>query len=140
MSTLGVVTDAMAEAAAGQYPAREAASVLWPLYLATVTTGTSNGRILTDREARHQVAGILAWAVGQAPAGAARAAERVRERLPQPVTEVDAAEFAAWNASAKTCNNASILPKPKLSFAFQGSGLLLPFYSGVVQALQDRCA
>ena len=54
--------------------------------------------------------------------------------------KVDAAEFAAWNASAKTCNNASILPKPKLSFAFQGSGLLLPFYSGVVQALQDRCA
>lgn len=96
MSTLGVVTDAMAEAAAGQYPAQEAANVLWPLYLATVTTGTSTGRILTDREAKHQFAGILAWAVGQAPAGAARAAERVRERLPQPVTDVDAAEFGGW--------------------------------------------
>ena len=33
--------------------------------------------------------------------------------------KIDAAEFAAWNASAKTCN-ASVLPKPKLSFAFQG--------------------
>ena len=54
--------------------------------------------------------------------------------------KIDAAEFAAWNASAKTCNNASFIPKPKLSFAFQGSGLLLPFYSGVVQALQDRYA
>lgn len=54
--------------------------------------------------------------------------------------KIDAADFAAWNASAKTCspNNASFVPKPKLSFAFQGSGLLLPFYSGVVQALQDR--
>jgi len=53
--------------------------------------------------------------------------------------KVDAAEFSAWNASAKTCspNNASFVPKPRLSFAFQGSGLLLPFYQGVVQGLQD---
>ena len=29
------------------------------------------------------------------------------------------------------------MPKPPLSFAFQGSGLLLPFYFGVVQGLQD---
>ena len=52
--------------------------------------------------------------------------------------KVDAAEFRAWNASAKTCSNASLIPKPRLSFAFQGSGLLLPFYQGVVQGLQDR--
>lgn len=52
--------------------------------------------------------------------------------------KIDAAEFRAWNASAKTCSNASLIPKPKLSFAFQGSGQLLPFYQGVVQGLQDR--
>ena len=54
--------------------------------------------------------------------------------------KVDAAEFRAWNASAKTCspNGAPAAPRPRLSFAFQGSGLLLPFYQGVVQALQDR--
>lgn len=97
MSTLGVVTDAMAEAAAGLYPARDALKELWPLYRATVTTGTSTGRVLTAREAKESFAGILAWAIGQAPANAARAVERVRDRLPQPqvsVLEVDGKDDA----------------------------------------------
>lgn len=84
MSTLGIVTDAMAEAGAGLYPARAALTELWPLYRKTVTTGTSSGRVLTTREAKESFAGILAWAIGQAPANGARAVERVRERLPQP--------------------------------------------------------
>lgn len=84
MSTLGVVTDAMAEAAAGLYPGREALKVLWPIYRTTATTQTSSGRVLTNADAKHEFAGILAWAIGQAPANAARAVERVRERLPQP--------------------------------------------------------
>ena len=84
MSTLGVVTDAMAEAAGGLYPAREALNALWPIYRTTVTTGTSTGRILTTKEAKESFAGILAWAVAQAPAGASRAVERVRERIPPP--------------------------------------------------------
>lgn len=92
MSTLGVVTDAMAEAAAGLYPARDALSALWPIYRTTVTTGTSTGRILSAGEAKASFAGILAWAVGQAHAGADRAIERIRDRIPPPqigVLEVD---------------------------------------------------
>lgn len=84
MSTLGVVTDAMAEAAAGLYPARDALKTIWPIYRKTVTTGTSTGRILTTKEAKDSFAGILAWAIAQAPAGAQRAVERVRERIPPP--------------------------------------------------------
>ena len=84
MSTLGVVTDAMAEAAAGLYPAREALTALWPVYRKTVTTGTSTGRVLTAKEAKDSFAGIIAWAVGQAPAKAAAAVERVRDRMPPP--------------------------------------------------------
>ena len=84
MSTLGVVTDAMAEAAAGLYPARESLKALWPIYRATATARTSSGRVLTASEAKREFAGILAWAVGQAPANAGRAVERVRDRLPQP--------------------------------------------------------
>lgn len=84
MSTLGVVTDAMAEAAAGLYPARKALEALWPLYRSTVTTGTSTGRKLTSREAKDAFAGIIAWAIGQAPANAAKAVQRVRERIPPP--------------------------------------------------------
>ena len=90
MSTLGVVTDAMAEAAAGLYPARDALNALWPIYRTTVTTGTSTGRVLTAKEAKDAFAGILAWAVGQAPANAGRAVERIRERIPPPdVSELD---------------------------------------------------
>lgn len=88
MSTLGVVTDAMAEAAAGLYPAREALKALWPIYRRKVTTGTSTGRVLTAKEAKDGFAGILAWSVGQAPANAARAVERVRERIPPPDIDV----------------------------------------------------
>lgn len=84
MSTLGIVTDAMAEAAAGLYPAREALKAIWPIYRKTVTTGTSTGRILTPKEARDSFAGILAWAVGQAPGNAQRAVERIRDRMPPP--------------------------------------------------------
>lgn len=84
MSTLGIVTDAMAEAAGGLYPAREALKEIWPIYRKTVTTGTSTGRILTPKQAKDSFAGILAWAVGQAPANAERAIERVRDRIPPP--------------------------------------------------------
>ncbi|MCB1288448.1 MAG: bifunctional DNA primase/polymerase [Mycobacterium sp.] len=84
MSTLGVITDAMAEAAAGLYPARQALNAFWPIYRTTVTTGTSTGRILTAKEAKDSFAGILAWAIAQAPGNAARAVERVRERIPPP--------------------------------------------------------
>ncbi|WP_343709724.1 bifunctional DNA primase/polymerase [Mycobacterium sp.] len=96
MSTLGVVTDAMAEASAGLYPARRALEALWPIYRKTATTGTSTGRVLTVRKARSDFAGITAWAIGQAPAKAERAAERVRERmsfLNPDVEEVESEEF-----------------------------------------------
>jgi Bifunctional DNA primase/polymerase, N-terminal/Protein of unknown function (DUF3987) len=89
MSTLGVVTDAMAEAAAGLYPAREAMNALWPIYRKTATTGTSTGRVLSAKEAKDSFAGIMAWSVGQAPANAERAAGRVRERIPPNVVEVE---------------------------------------------------
>jgi hypothetical protein len=88
MSTLGVVTDAMAEAAAGLYPARTAIDALWPIYRTTATTGTSTGRILTAKEAREAFAGILAWAIGQAPAHTDAALTRVRERIPPPNIEI----------------------------------------------------
>lgn len=84
MSTLGVVTDAMSEAAAGLYPAREALKAIWPIYRKTATTGTSTNRVMSAKEAKDSFAGILAWAVGQAPAKAASAVERVRERMPPP--------------------------------------------------------
>lgn len=92
MSTLGIVTDAMAEAAGGLYPARDALAAIWPIYRRTVTTGTSTGRTLTAKQAKESFAGIIAWAVGQAPANAQRAVQRVRDRIPPPeigVLEVD---------------------------------------------------
>jgi len=90
MSTLGVVTDAMAEAAAGLYPARDALTALWPIYRKTATTGTSTGRKLTAKEAKDAFAGIIAWAVAQAPTGAQKAVERIRDRIPPPdITIVD---------------------------------------------------
>lgn len=84
MSTLGIVTDAMAEAAGGLYPAREALKAIWPIYRRTVTSGTSTGRVLSAKEAKDSFAGILAWAVAQAPRNANRAVERVRDRIPPP--------------------------------------------------------
>lgn len=87
MSTLGVVTDAMAEAAAGLYPARDALNAIWPIYRTTVTTGTSTGRKLTKREAATSYKGIVAWAIGQAEAGAAKARERVEAKYPTPVID-----------------------------------------------------
>ena len=90
MSTLGVVTDAMAEAAAGLYPARAAKEQLAAVYKATATTGTSTGRKLTDKDAHHEFAGIVAWAVGQAtPEKAAQAQARVEQKLATAVTVVD---------------------------------------------------
>jgi P4 family phage/plasmid primase-like protien len=89
MSTLGVVTSAMAEAAAGLYPARQAADTIWPIYRGTATTGTSTGRVLTAAEARHAFNGILAWAVGQAtPDKAAAAAARLKDKMPDNITEL----------------------------------------------------
>jgi hypothetical protein len=93
MSTLGVLTDAMAEAAAGYYDARTATRTLYPIYRDTVTAGTSTGRILTKTEAKHQYAGIIAWAIGQADAGAAKARERVGEKFPDNVIEISREEI-----------------------------------------------
>ena len=95
MSTLGVLTDAMAEAAAGYYDARTATRVLYPLYRDTVTTGTSTGRILTKVEARASFTGIIAWAIGQADAGETKARERVTEKFRDSFTEVTAEEIVA---------------------------------------------
>lgn len=85
MSTLGVLTDAMAEAAAGYYDARTATRTLYPIYRDTVTTGTSTGRILTKTEARHQYAGIVAWAIGQADTQTPKARERITEKYRDPI-------------------------------------------------------
>jgi hypothetical protein len=93
MSTLGVLTDAMQEAAAGYYSAREAARKLYTPYLATITTGTSTGRILTKREAAQSYKGIVAWAVGQAEAGAAKARERVNAKYRDNVIPVEPEEI-----------------------------------------------
>lgn len=95
MSTLGVLTDAMAEAAAGYYDARTAVNTLYPLYLATVTTGTSTGRKLTKTEARHSYKGIVAWAIGQAEAGAGKARERITDKYRENVIEISADDIAA---------------------------------------------
>lgn len=93
MSTLGVLTDAMQEAAAGYYDALTATRTLYPLYLATVTTGTSTGRVLTKSEAKQQYRGIVAWAIGQAPANPDRARERISSKYREPVIEIDPAEL-----------------------------------------------
>jgi hypothetical protein len=95
MSTLGVLTDAMAEAAAGYYDARTATRTLYPLYRDTVTTGTSTGRILTKPEAKAAFTGIIAWAIGQADAGAAKARERVGGKYGDNVTDVAPEEILA---------------------------------------------
>jgi hypothetical protein len=86
MSTLGVLTDAMGEAAAGFYDARTATRALYPLYAKTVTTGTSTGRILTKHEAAAAYKGIVAWAIGQSAAGAAKARARIETKYAEATT------------------------------------------------------
>lgn len=93
MSTLGVLTDAMAEAAAGYYSARDAANTLYTPYLHTVTTGTSTGRILTKNEAKHQYKGIVAWAIGQAEIGTPKARQRIAAKYQETVIEISAEEI-----------------------------------------------
>ena len=93
MSTLGVLTDAMQEAAAGYYDARTATRALYTPYLATATTGTSTGRVLTRSESKQQYAGIVAWAIGQAEANTAKARERISDKYREPVIEIDPAEL-----------------------------------------------
>ena len=93
MSTLGVLTDAMGEAAAGYYPARQAARELYKPYLATITTGTSTGRILTKREAAATYKGIVAWAIGQAEAGTQKARERISAKYRDNVIEITPEEI-----------------------------------------------
>jgi hypothetical protein len=88
MSTLGVLTDAMGEAAAGYYDARTATRALYPIYLKTVTTGTSTGRVLTKHEAAASYKGIVAWAIGQAGAGAAKARDRIAAKYRENVIEI----------------------------------------------------
>jgi hypothetical protein len=93
MSTLGVLTDAMQESAAGYYDALTATRKLYPPYLKTVTTGTSTGRVLTKSEAKRQYAGIVAWAIGQAEPNIGKAYERINHKYRQPVFEVDSADI-----------------------------------------------
>ena len=50
--------------------------------------------------------------------------------------KVDAAQYA--KLANGTCNPAAKPLKPVTTFAIDGSGLILPFYSGVVQGLQTR--
>ena len=100
MSSLGVLTDAMGEAAAGYYPARQAARELYQPYLATITTGTSTGRVLTKREAAQQYKGIVAWAVGQAETGAAKARERISAKYSDNVIEIAPGEIIEPAAAA----------------------------------------
>jgi hypothetical protein len=88
MSTLGILTDAMAESAAGYYDARTATRTLYPIYLHTVTTGTSTGRLLTKAEARSSYAGIVAWAIGQAEAGTGKARDRIADKYRDNVIEI----------------------------------------------------
>lgn len=95
MSTLGVLTDAMAEAAAGYYDARTATRTLYPIYRDTVTTGTSTGRTLTKTEARHQYAGIVAWAIGQADTATDKARDRITDKYPDNITEIIPEEITA---------------------------------------------
>ena len=95
MSTLGVLTDAMAEAAAGYYDARTATRTLYPIYRDVITTGTSTGRVLTKTEAKHSYAGIIAWAIGQADAGATKARDRISDKYRDNVTEITREEIVA---------------------------------------------
>lgn len=125
MSTLGVLTDAMSEAAAGYYDARTATRALYKPYLATITTGTSTGRVLTKPEAAAAYKGIVAWAIGQAQSGADKARERVTAKYhdnviemtpeeiqgPPPITaELETIEDHFWNArpSLKLIYDASL--------------------------------
>ena len=93
MSTLGVLTDAMGEAAAGYYDARTATRALYPPYRDTATTGTSTGRILTKREAAASYKGIVAWAIGQAEAGTQKARERLNAKYSDNVIEITPEEI-----------------------------------------------
>ena len=102
MSTLGILTDAMSEAAAGYYPARHAARELYKPYLATITTGTSTGRILTKREAATSYKGIVAWAIGQAETGAAKARERITTKYNDNVIEITPEEIVQPPADAES--------------------------------------
>lgn len=52
--------------------------------------------------------------------------------------KIDDAKYAKWAASNATCNPLKKRPLPYENYAFQGSGLLLPYYQGVVAGLQAR--
>jgi hypothetical protein len=93
MSTLGVLTDAMQEAAAGYYDARTATRTLWPPYLHTTTTGTSTGRTLTKHEATTTYKGIVAWAIGQAETGTQKARDRITTKYPDNIIEITAEDI-----------------------------------------------
>ncbi len=98
MSTLGILVDAMGEAAAGYYDARTATRELYPVYVKVATTGTSTGRILTKREAAQSYKGIVAWAIGQADAQKAR--ERIETKCGNPVIETTAEEITGGPVEA----------------------------------------
>lgn len=93
MSTLGILTDAMQEAAAGYYDARTATRKLYPPYLEKVTTGTSTGRVLIKSEAKQQYTGIIAWAIGQAEPNINKAFERINDKYRESVFEIDPGEI-----------------------------------------------
>ncbi len=88
MSTLGVLTDAMAEAGAGLYPARAALQAFLKVFKPAATGGTSTGRKLTAAEAHREFRGIAAWACAQVTQETIDAATaRYRLRVPQPNVE-----------------------------------------------------
>jgi hypothetical protein len=93
MSTLGILTDAMQEAAAGYYNARTAARQLYTPYLNTITTGTSTGRTLTKKEAAQSYKGIVAWAIGQAETGTQKARDRITTKYPDNIIEITPEEI-----------------------------------------------
>lgn len=89
MSTLGILTDAMQEAAAGYYDARTALREIYKPYLARVHTGTSTGRVLTTTEAKQEYKGLVAWAIGQAESNVGKARERITATYNDTITITD---------------------------------------------------
>lgn len=135
MSTLGILTDAMAEAAAGQYPARQARDALRPIYFQTATTGTSTGRVLTQAEAKSSFDGIVAWAVGQAPGKAEQARDRVADKYRDNVIEITAEEFDTKGQIDQpvftfTTGGVFIFDQPDIIPAIWGSGTFVLWAEG----------
>jgi Bifunctional DNA primase/polymerase, N-terminal len=90
-STVSVFTGAMKEARAGYYPARVAAQRIAAIFLPEMAAPSDpTRRALADKQARAELDGIKAWAVGQALASdPVETRARVDAKLPAPnVTEL----------------------------------------------------